>query len=59
METMDKYYNGVQKKKKHVNPIKDFWAHDLMDFAPCPLQMFQGWLLEMTSNKPQVIKVVI
>ncbi len=56
---MDEYYNGVQKKKKHVNPIKDFWAHDLMDFAPCPLQMFQGWLLEMTSNKPQVIKVVI
>jgi hypothetical protein len=48
METMDEYIIMESKrgKKKHFNPIKDFCAHDLMDFTPCLPHMFQGWLLE-------------
>jgi hypothetical protein len=47
METMNKYYNGVKKegKKNHFNPIKDFWAHDLIN----------GLCTMPASNVPRVV----
>jgi hypothetical protein len=30
------------EKKNILIQSRNFWARDLMDFAPCPPQMFQG-----------------